>query len=150
MAQHTILFATDFSQISESAFACAESYAQATGSELLIAHVFDPRGPSISSPSHAGQERREEQVTKARLHDVRSDRFPDIAIRYRLLRGEPAVELLGLAEGQDVSLIVMGTHGRTGLKRLFMGSVAEKVFRGARCPVVLVKLPDVEYTPEMP
>jgi nucleotide-binding universal stress UspA family protein len=58
-----------------------------------------------------------------------------------VLEGLPAAEILGLAQKVRSDLIVMGTHGRTGLGRLLMGSVAEQVVRHARCPVLTVKAP---------
>jgi nucleotide-binding universal stress UspA family protein len=56
------------------------------------------------------------------------------------LEGDPAEEIINYAAEASIDLIVMGTHGRTGLERLLMGSVAEKVLRGAPCSVLVVKL----------
>jgi nucleotide-binding universal stress UspA family protein len=58
-----------------------------------------------------------------------------------LTDGEPYAEILRVAEDDGCDLIVMGTHGRTGLRRLLMGSVAEQVLRQASCPVLTVKTP---------
>src|SRR5262249_48839479 len=62
-------------------------------------------------------------------------------IEYRLSEGDPAVEIIRLAAEVKANLIVMGTHGRTGLGRLMMGSVAEAVLRRAPCPVLTLKAP---------
>jgi hypothetical protein len=59
----------------------------------------------------------------------------------RLQGGNPAPEILGVADEVGCDLIVMGTHGRTGLARLLLGSVAEQVVRKAACPVITVKVP---------
>jgi len=64
-----------------------------------------------------------------------------IAVHHVLLDGDPAAEIVGYAKEAGIDLIVMGTHGRTGVERLLMGSVAEKVLRDASCSVLVVKLP---------
>jgi nucleotide-binding universal stress UspA family protein len=66
---------------------------------------------------------------------------PALHVEYRLEEGFAATEILRLAEEAKADLIVMGTHGRTGLSRLVLGSVAEQVVRKARCPVLTVKAP---------
>ena len=65
----------------------------------------------------------------------------DVPHEHRLLHGDPIGEIVRLAEQEHVDMIVMGTHGRTGLSRLLMGSVAEAVVRRADCPVLVVKHP---------
>jgi nucleotide-binding universal stress UspA family protein len=65
-----------------------------------------------------------------------------VQLEYRLGTGDPATEILRLAGETKCDLIVMGTHGRTGLTRLVLGSVAEEVLRQAPCPVLAVKTPD--------
>jgi nucleotide-binding universal stress UspA family protein len=74
------------------------------------------------------------------LHQLR---VPDasIPVEYRLKEGDAVTEILGVAEETNADLIVMGTHGRTGLSRLLMGSVAEQVVRKASCPVLTVRTP---------
>jgi len=69
--------------------------------------------------------------------------LPDshVPVARRLLAGDPAEALIRLAQTEDVDMIVMGTHGRRGLTRLLMGSVAEAVVRAAPCPVLTVKQP---------
>jgi len=69
--------------------------------------------------------------------------LPDshIPVERRLLAGDPADAIIHLAQTEDVDLIVMGSHGRRGLTRLLMGSVAEAVVRAAPCPVLTVKQP---------
>jgi nucleotide-binding universal stress UspA family protein len=62
-------------------------------------------------------------------------------VEYRVLDGAPAVEILEAARQVQCDLIVLGTHGHTGLERLVMGSVAEEVMRKAKCPVLTVKVP---------
>ena len=64
---------------------------------------------------------------------------PTIGYEHRLLSGAPAKAIVDLADAEGVEMIVLATHGRTGLTRLLMGSVAEAVVRKANCPVVTVK-----------
>lgn len=73
-------------------------------------------------------------------HNAIVSHDPAIACRHHLLHGDPATQIVQFAEDEGVDLIVMGTHGRTGLKHLLMGSVAEHVLRHARCPVLVVRL----------
>lgn len=68
-----------------------------------------------------------------------------IPSEHRLLAGDPADCIVKLAEDENVDFIVMGTHGRRGLTRILMGSVAELVVRWAKCPVVTVKAPKKYY-----
>ena len=64
---------------------------------------------------------------------------PGVPYEHRLMIGSPATAIVEMAEREKVELIVMPTHGRTGLMRLLMGSVAEEVVRKAKCPVLTVK-----------
>lgn len=66
---------------------------------------------------------------------------PAVPCIHKLMIGDPAEAIIQLAEADDVDFVVMGTHGRTGLTRLLMGSVAEAVVRRAPCPVLTVKQP---------
>ena len=65
----------------------------------------------------------------------------NVQVEHRFLDGTPEKEIVDLADREQVDLIVMGTHGRTGLSRLLMGSIAEGVLRNAKCPVLTVKQP---------
>jgi len=66
---------------------------------------------------------------------------PSVSFEHKLLAGDPAAAIVEAADQENVDLIVLGTHGRTGLTRLLMGSVAENVVRKAKCPVLTVKHP---------
>jgi nucleotide-binding universal stress UspA family protein len=80
------------------------------------------------------------EQTRAKLLQIKP---PDdfIRVEHQLAEGDPATEILKVAEEKHCDLIVMGTHGWTGLNRLLMGSVAEKVVRKAPCPVLTIKTP---------
>jgi nucleotide-binding universal stress UspA family protein len=137
---HTILHPTDFSSYSLDAFRLACSLARDHGARLVVMHVVIPpvatfgKGVMVPQPDVDNSE-----LWQQLQHS--QDEAPDVAIELRILEGEPAAEILDAAHETNCDLIVMGTHGRTGLRRLLMGSVAELVVRGALCPVLTVKSP---------
>ncbi len=135
-----IVYATDFSPLSEVALQYATALARDTGATLLITHVEeDPLAYGAGEGFVALPEWTSEAIRK-RLEAVVP---PDENVQYehRLLLGDPAEMIVQLADEEKADLIVMGTHGRSGLSRLLMGSVAEAVVREASCPVLTVKLP---------
>ncbi len=135
-----IVYATDFSPLSEVALQYATALARDTGATLLITHVEeDPLAYGAGEGFVAIPEWTTETIRK-RLEAVVP---PDENVEYehRLLLGDPAEMIVQLAEQEKADLIVMGTHGRSGLSRLLMGSVAEAVVRQAPCPVLTVKQP---------
>lgn len=140
LAIKNILHPTDFSERSDHAFKLACALARDHGAQLTVAHVL---APPIVVPVDGivpvVPEAVEEQV-RAKLLQV-SPTDPHIRVERKLLLGDAAHEIVALAKNSHCDLIVMGTHGRTGLSRLLMGSVAEIVLRRALCPVLTVKLP---------
>lgn len=141
----TILHPTDFSKNSDDAFRLACALARDYGAKLILLHVR-PRivpGGVMTSPAES-QELEEEMRRK--LNAIRPD-DPTIAVQHYVLVGSEADEIARLAHEKACDLIVMGTHGRTGLGRLLMGSVAEKVLRKATCPVVTLKRPSFDERP---
>jgi nucleotide-binding universal stress UspA family protein len=138
---HTIVHPTDFSSYSEAAFQLACSLAKDHQAKIIVAHVFEVPtmvhgGVMTPPPPPVPAEQIEE--LKSKLHKIQPP-DPAVAVEHRLLQGNPAQEILHLAQTTQCDLIVMGTHGRTGLRRLLMGSVAEKILREADCPVLTVK-----------
>ena len=141
----TILHPTDFSEYSDYAFRFACSLARDHGARVVVLHVAPPPaavpidGMPVTAPAPGLYKEHLEQ----RLHEIRpSD--PNVPVEYRLEEGFPATEILRIANEIHADLIVLGTHGRTGLGRLLMGSVAEQVVRKATCPVLTVKPSHVE------
>ncbi len=141
MNARRILFATDFSPPSEAALEHASSLARDQSARLLIVHVEEPASiygaGEYSVPPPSAPARRELARLLAQVVPTQGD----VPYTHRLLLGDPAREIIRLAEEESVDLIVMGTHGRTGLVRLLMGSVAQTVVRRAGCPVLTVKQP---------
>lgn len=136
MKAERILFPTDFSHAGETALAMATSLARDTGATLLIVHIEEPPAPDAAgelySPSLGQLQRMLDEV-----HPL----DPAVSCEHRLLSGDPAQVIVQLAEQEGVDVIVMGTHGRSGIRRVLMGSVAEAVVRRAKCPVLTCKQP---------
>jgi nucleotide-binding universal stress UspA family protein len=141
-----ILVPTDFSAGSDAALACARELASAVGASLHLMHVvenpFAPGGFMEMYPLPAGYEPGDlEDAAAKRLEacltaDDTSARHATITTRM----GIPAREILQrLDQEPTIDLVVMATHGRGGVARMVMGSVADKVVRGAHCPVLTLK-----------
>jgi nucleotide-binding universal stress UspA family protein len=127
-----ILYATDFSSYSNQAYFHAVALAENHGASLTVLFVL---------PSNwSGDEGEDRDYWRRQLEQIRP-LDPGIQVRHVLLDGDPAAEIVRYAQEMNMDLIVMGTHGRSGLERLLVGSVAEKVMRQATCSVLVVKLP---------
>jgi nucleotide-binding universal stress UspA family protein len=131
----TILFAADFSACSEDAYQVAAALARDYRARLIVLHIM----PSSEREGHLHSVDGYRADLESRLCLVYGARRPD-RVEYRVQDGEPAAEILQSAREDACDLIVMGTHGRTGVNRLLLGSVAEAVLRQAVCPVLTVRL----------
>jgi nucleotide-binding universal stress UspA family protein len=142
-APKTILHPTDLSRHSAYALSIACDLARQNNAKLLVLYVVESLGPenvtygeAVSQLQPAGYRTRLEQYLK--------DNIPAegaLSMYHILSPGDPAREIERVAKENAVDLIVMGTHGHTGLARLLMGSVAEHVVRRAPCPVLTTKIP---------
>jgi universal stress protein A len=131
-----ILCPVDFDQNSVRALRVATELAQERKATLYLLHVVGvPPGPEVALPF--GQMEAAARAKLARL----AQRWIDGKIHYEVdvAMGDPSGEVLRLAKRKRVNLIVMATHGRKGLRRLVLGSVAERVVREAPCPVLTLK-----------
>jgi nucleotide-binding universal stress UspA family protein len=134
--------AVDLSELSREALDQAADLARALGADLTVAHVVAPPPPVaadllVAPGGVAGEAAREEEATLEAWRAVAEARAGR-PVRGRLLAGDPARELVRLAREEGSDLIVMGTHGRTGLRRALLGSVAAAVVREAPCAVLVV------------
>lgn len=138
---HTILHPTDFSEYSKGAFQVARALARDYKARLILMHVSLPpvlvyaEAIPINPPTDMLFDSLRE---KLRMMIPEEE---DVTIDTVLKEGDPATEIIHAAEEKHCDLIVMGTHGRSGLTRLLMGSVTEDVLRKAGCPVLTVKHP---------
>jgi nucleotide-binding universal stress UspA family protein len=138
MARKTIVFPTDFSLASDAALAHAEALAKQSGARLLIVHVEEPPLAYGGGELYYGIPEPDSERILKMLEDVKpSD--PSVGFTHRLTMGDPAGEIVRIAEEEQATMIVLGTHGRTGMTRLLMGSVAEAVVRRAPCPVLVYR-----------
>jgi len=135
-----ILWATDFSSSSEAALAYATAIARHYNSQVYMAHVIRPDSYAFVPPEAFGtaleQTRRyaEQQMTQLLV----SGRLRDVPHQVLLGEGDLWPVLVEMLAQHEVDLIVVGTHGRTGVRKLLLGSVAEEIFRLASCPVLTV------------
>ncbi|HEY6929510.1 MAG TPA: universal stress protein [Thermoanaerobaculia bacterium] len=140
-----ILFATDFSRASEKAFEQSVEIARESGAELLIAHAYRPPSvaPTDAYLNAAMYEELDTQLRDAASQQlerlVRTARARGVTSHALLLVGAPEDAIAEAAKEKGAELIVMGTHGRTGPARFFLGSVASRVTSTAPCPVLTVR-----------
>jgi nucleotide-binding universal stress UspA family protein len=137
-----ILHPTDYSNHSDYAFRLACSLARDHEARLIILHVVTTLGPELVSYGEAA-ELQPEAYRQKLLDDLRriQPRDAEVPVEHRLAEGDAADQILHVASETGCDMIVLGTHGRTGLDRLLMGSVAEQIVRNAPCPVLTVKAP---------
>ena len=133
-----ILYPTDFSTTGQTALEMATSLARDRGATLIIMHVEEPPMAYGGGELYYGIEEPDREDLRRMLAEV-VPTDPAVPCEHRLMIGSPATAIIEMAEREGVELIVMATHGRTGLLRVLMGSVAEEVVRKAKCPVLTVK-----------
>ena len=140
-----ILVPVDFSPASTDALLYAELFGEKFGARIDVVHVWEPPlflTPELVVYSPGAIARNLEDVARERATEKLTDTIAGIVMRkrvevhHRVEVGPPAERILEAA--RDCDLIVMGTHGRTGIAHLVMGSIAEKVTRRAPCPVLTV------------
>jgi nucleotide-binding universal stress UspA family protein len=140
-----ILFASDFSKGSGKAFAAAVEMAKTNRATLTVLHVIVPPVP-LSPDQYVGPEtwRELDQETRRwakRKLDALTGKASKSGVRAAGLAvdGSPAQQIVRVAKSKRFDLVVIGTHGRTGLARFFLGSVAGRVVSTAPCPVLTVR-----------
>jgi nucleotide-binding universal stress UspA family protein len=135
----TILFATDLSPGCRVALDWATTLARNFDSRLLILHVEQPFVPYGGGEIYTDQLfDHHSRILLKLLHEVKPSN-PHVPYCHRLVCGDPAIEILRVASEINPYMIVVSTHGRRGLPRVFVGSVAESIIRRATCPVVVFK-----------
>ncbi len=133
-----ILVPTDFSHSGDAALELATMLARDTGAQIEIVHVEEsPLAYGGGEMYYGIPEPNAGELRNMLLKIVPAD--PSIGYRHHLLMGDPADALTRFAADEGIDMIVMGTHGRSGLMRILMGSVAEAVVRRATCPVLTFK-----------
>ena len=141
-----ILTAIDFSENSDYAFDYALTLAKQFDSQLTVVHVInepvDLRGFYVPHISFEQLEKEIEEGAEKMMAKFCSSKMGDFTnFTTSIVTGIPYEEIIRSAQEANASLIVIGTHGRTGLDHLIFGSTAERVVRGASCPVLTIRLP---------
>jgi len=140
-----ILYTTDFSSASRAAFSRALELARANRAELLIAHVLPSVGPLGVEGYVTPRMYEDIEATIRRSAEMRLNallaRARKARVRHKglLLRGLPHLEIARAARARKADLVIVGTHGRTGVARVFLGSVAARVISTCPCPVLAVR-----------
>jgi nucleotide-binding universal stress UspA family protein len=137
----------DFSDASRAALEVAADLARRFGAELVLLHAYPipgytfPDGSVVASPRMMQElaEQAQRHLEEWRADAERLVAAPRVSAERAV--GEPAAEIVSFAQGRGVDLLVLGTHGRTGLEHALMGSIAERVVRRAHCPVLTVRPP---------
>jgi len=137
----SILHPSDFTENSAAALRYARALSQLLGSTLHIVNIVEanasaltmelgPPAPNERGPQAIGDRRMQRFLDR---HGITADDVTAVSIS-----GDPHSEILGYAERHSIGMIVMGTHGRRSLAQILMGSVAERVVRASKCPVLTV------------
>ena len=138
-----ILHPTNLSESSRLAYSVGVDLARQYGAKLLVLHVAETLGPENVTYGEAVSQLEPNSYQQRLEDDLRRTLppAPGVAIEYLLVEGDPVAEINRVAQEHECDLMVITTHGRTGLARLLMGSTAEKLVRLAPCPLLIVKFP---------
>ena len=143
----SILCPLDFSDASRNALRYASEFAKSMGSKIMLLNVIEPR--PMAADMTLNYIPLEEDLEKAAREDlepiVEELKAKGIDVQVDVMIGTPAEVILQQSIDFDASLMIMGSHGKTGLSRLLMGSVAEAVVRKAGIPVLIVKAQEKEF-----
>jgi nucleotide-binding universal stress UspA family protein len=148
---HRILVPTDFSKFSQHALMYAAAFAEKFGAELYLLHVvqdlalFIPDMVTVSPPLAPSVDQLTAAAGTAFDRLLKENPLPGITVHREVRQGTPFYEIIRYAREIDVDLIIMGTHGHSGLAHVLLGSVSEKVVRKAPCPVLTVRHPEHEF-----
>jgi nucleotide-binding universal stress UspA family protein len=135
-----ILFATDFSDASLAALPQVSTMARRYGSRVFVVNVWTPAPYSMVSPEAASAlQHKDEREARAKARELLNRReLAGLPATVIVQTGSPPQELTRVVREKNIDLAILGTHGRTGLQHLLMGSVTEELFRSLSCPVLTV------------
>jgi nucleotide-binding universal stress UspA family protein len=149
MNVRSILLPTDFSECAARAVPFAAQLARLTGARVVCLHVVESVAPAVgwsplgAEPLPAADvgEQLADSATRELPTISGSEEFAGLEVEDVIVHGEAASEIVRVAAQRGIDLIVISSHGRTGLGRILFGSTAESVVRHAHCPVLVVKPP---------
>lgn len=138
-----ILCPVDFSDASKRALEWARALAEAQGAEILLLHVIEPYilpiEYGLAPMPHVELDDQAKKNALGELKTLSEKSLPKIKTQTLVHFGRAAESIVSLAKEKSCDLIVISTHGRTGVSRMFLGSTAERVVRLAPCPVLSVR-----------
>jgi nucleotide-binding universal stress UspA family protein len=146
-----ILLPTDFSKFSQAAIKYAAAFAEKFGAEIHLLHVvqnvavFIPDMVNVMPPVMPTLEQMSGPIKEAMGKLIAEHGLERLTIHQEIREGTPFYEIIQLAKEKQIDLIIMGTHGHSGLTHVLLGSVSEKVVRKAPCPVLTVRHPEHEF-----
>ena len=150
-----ILLPTDFSGCANYALPYAAAIARAVDATVICLNVVEPIVPAVgytgmaeAMPIAEMSEQMEDSAERELPDVMRCEDLRGLKVEEVIGHGDAAAEIVRVADEQEVDLIVISSHGRTGLGRIIFGSTAEAVVRHARCPVLVVKPPPEEEEEE--
>jgi nucleotide-binding universal stress UspA family protein len=150
IALRKILVATDFSEPADAALAYARAFARTFGGTLYLLHVVDDMYLRLGGDAYAAvlpdlQEDVEREARQRLARIAADDELSALTVEMVITSGATAQAIVDYAEKENVQLIVVGTHGRSGVAHFLMGSVAERVVRTAHCPVLTVRRSERDF-----
>jgi nucleotide-binding universal stress UspA family protein len=146
MQIRSILVPTDFSECGNYALFSAASLARTFGASIICVHVIEPMVPTVGYsgmteplPIADISDQLEDSAERELPKIAECEEFAGLEVEELIVHGEAASEIVRVAKERKVDLIIVSSHGRTGLGRILFGSTAEAVVRHASCPVLVVK-----------
>lgn len=141
-----ILYPTDFSDVSKKALGFIKQLKDAGAKEMIVLHVIDERGieytshlTEVSLDIKEFEKKREEYANKETRAIEAELKESGFEVKTRIEKGIPLREILRVEEEEGVSIIVIGSHGKSNIKEMLLGSVSEKVMRKSKNPVLVIK-----------
>ena len=151
MKIRSILLPTDFSECASYALSYASGFARDAGASIICVHVIEPVVPTVGYsgvteplPMADISDQLETSATRELPKIAQHEECAGLSVEEVIVHGDAASEIVRVARERKVDLIVIASHGRTGLGRILFGSTAEQVVRHAPCPVLVVKPPQEE------
>jgi nucleotide-binding universal stress UspA family protein len=151
MEIRSILVPIDFSECGNYALSYGAALARSFGASIICVHVIEPMAPAVgysgmSEPLPIADisDQLEDSAERELPKIAESEECAGLEVEELIVHGEAASEIVRVAKDRQVDLIVVSSHGRTGLGRILFGSTAEAVVRHASCPVLVVKPPQDE------
>lgn len=140
-----ILCPVDFSEVSHNAIRYAKEFACAMGAELILLHVVEPITMTAETVPYVSEAELERNAKDELAALVQKECPRTLSVKPLVKIGIAPDTIIKVAEQEDADILIMGSHGRTGLTRLLLGSVTEAVMRRAKLPILIVKQEEKEF-----